>query len=306
MTRIMQLVRILNILLFLFLFTRSVHANKQSVFYHERGCHSSSRCTYSCKYGSSRTQYYSNTVATFQLLWRSGDVDPNPGPSLSTKNDDQPGGTHSNTQHLAKSRIQYDTASLQRLNPPHHVFVHQRLPCKVWKTITDLGFGRSKKTRRSKNTIPKLKSPDEITLTTLKNNLSDNPLKVMKKGLKISHLNIYSVLPKISDLNIPLENRPIDIFTLSESHLDDTVLDLELSIDGYKLERVDRNRRGGGVGVYLADHLMYSRRFDFESREIETLWIELKFPNTKPILIGTYYRPPRSNVEYNTAVERYI
>ena len=36
----------------------------------------------------------------------------------------------------------------------------------------------------------------------------------------------------------------------------------------------------------------------FNVDDIEALWIEVNLPHTKPILLGTVYRPPDENVEY--------
>ena len=43
-----------------------------------------------------------------------------------------------------------------------------------------------------------------------------------------------------------------DIFTISETWLDNSVTDVELEVPGYKLYRVDReNKKGGGICVYV-------------------------------------------------------
>ena len=50
--------------------------------------------------------------------------------------------------------------------------------------------------------------------------------------------------------------------------------------------------RGGGVAVYLHDAVSYSRRPDLESEQLNDLWVEIKFPSSKGMLLGTIYRPP--------------
>ena len=276
-----------------------------------KGCLSNTCVNYTCKYGSSRILYYSNSVATFQLLLQAGDISPNPGPELN-----KPSNSHrDNAQadnvldrpRMPTKIIRYDTALLHSINPPCHISQYQRLPCDVWKTITDLGIARVKKTRRSKKK-PKedlIASPN-LSLISESCNQSEDLLFIKEKGLRISHLNICSLTSKLDYLRSLLQRGNIDIFTLSETHLDDTVSDAELKIDNYKLERVDRNRRGGGVCVYIIDNLTYIRRLDLESHELEALWIEIKLPNTKPILTGTFYRPPRSDAVYQGQIEESI
>ena len=134
----------------------------------------------------------------------------------------------------------------------------------------------------SENTAyPKLKSLSELLLS---------------KGLKVCHQNIRSLLPKIDQVRALLEpHKGINILGVTESHLSNNVSDTEITIDGYKLYRKDRqsNHRGGGVLVYLADSLSALRREDLEKPELEAIWIELIQPHSsKGILLGTLYRPP--------------
>ena len=78
---------------------------------------------------------------------------------------------------------------------------------------------------------------------------------------------------------------------MSESKLDDSVFDNEISIEGYKLLRADRTRNGGGVACYIKSELGYNHRKDF-STDIENIFFDILLPNSKPILVGIIYRPP--------------
>ena len=78
---------------------------------------------------------------------------------------------------------------------------------------------------------------------------------------------------------------------LSETKLDESVLDSEVDIDGYKLIRLDRNRFGGGVSCYIKSEVGFNIRNDF-SVKIENIFLDILIPNSKPILIGIVYRPP--------------
>ena len=70
------------------------------------------------------------------------------------------------------------------------------------------------------------------------------------RGLHFLHLNINSILPKIEELREIAKLSKATIIGISESKLDEHVLDGEISIVGYKLIRADRNRHGGGVACY--------------------------------------------------------
>ena len=63
----------------------------------------------------------------------------------------------------------------------------------------------------------------------------------------------------------------------------------EIEIPGYVFERVDRNRDGGGVRMYIKDDIQYKKRFDFEHADIEAIWLEIKQVHRKPIIISSLY-----------------
>ena len=68
-------------------------------------------------------------------------------------------------------------------------------------------------------------------------------------------------------------------------------------------ERKDREHDShGGVMIYVKDCLHYKRRVDLESRNIESIWIELT-NNHKRILFGLFYRPPNSDSIYFSDIE---
>ena len=62
-----------------------------------------------------------------------------------------------------------------------------------------------------------------------------------------------------------IANKPFDILTISETNLDSTITDSEVSIQSFCLERLDRNRRGGGVAVYIDEKMSYHRRLVLDS-----------------------------------------
>ena len=114
-----------------------------------------------------------------------------------------------------------------------------------------------------------------------------------KNGLNIGHLNIQHIMNKLDTIKI-LTNQ-LHIFGLCETFLSDVVSDVELQINNYKIERMDRqNKRGGGLLLYLHENVPYKRRIDLENDQIESAWIEVRFSNSKSFLINFSYRPPSS------------
>ena len=84
-------------------------------------------------------------------------------------------------------------------------------------------------------------------------NQSHNHIKC-KNNINIAHINISSLLPKMSEIRQIILNRNIDIFSVQESRLD--IFDKEVMIDDYLLFRNDPNRHGGNVVLYIASTLI--------------------------------------------------
>ena len=144
---------------------------------------------------------------------------------------------------------------------------------------------------------------DQLEETQLLNisSLSDNNNWEIfnERGLHFIHLNINSILSKIDELRLIAKNSKATIIGISESKIDETVLDGEICIEGYKLERSDRNRQGGGVVCYISKEISYNVREKFSSN-IENIFLDILLPKTKPILIGILYRPPQSKLVFST------
>jgi len=70
-------------------------------------------------------------------------------------------------------------------------------------------------------------------------------------------------------------------------------------IDGYKhIEyRNCTDQIGGGVGLYVKDTFMSTRKKDLEIDGLEAMWHELKIQN-ETLLLCVCYRPPNSGLEF--------
>ena len=91
-------------------------------------------------------------------------------------------------------------------------------------------------------------SPDAqngIPSTQAKNGL-DKFEMLNKRGLHFLHVNINSVLPKLEEIRYIARSVNLSVIGLSESKLDNSVNDNEISIPGYDIMRKDRSRNGGG------------------------------------------------------------
>eukprot|EP00795_Rhopilema_esculentum_P001269 gene1268-15649_t len=52
-----------------------------------------------------------------------------------------------------------------------------------------------------------------------------------------------------------------------------------------------KSGKGGGVGAYIGDGVVWDRRYDLDNNNIEAIWIEIRPKHSKSFLVGI--RPPR-------------
>lgn len=122
-----------------------------------------------------------------------------------------------------------------------------------------------------------------------------------KKGVKITHVNICSQRNKVQDIDNLLTSDKIHILAISETHLDNTFDDATVEIQGYSIYRKDRDNKGGGVAVYIQNHIPVKVREDLMSCDVEMLWLQVHLPHLKLMLLGccyTWMLPQSSNSQY--------
>ena len=101
----------------------------------------------------------------------------------------------------------------------------------------------------------------------------------------------------------------LDIFTVSETWLNNQIEEKLTTIQGYKFLRSDRQTKlpngrikaGGGLGFYCKDTLQIDTEehsnHNISNEIIELQWAVITRPHTKKILIGNVYRPPNGNMQ---------
>ena len=154
-------------------------------------------------------------------------------------------------------------------------------PCTLWNLLPF--------PEESLNEIDNEVLDHEIDINNLSHTVNWNDFK--KRGLHLLHLNINSLLPKIDELRYIAKNSNATVIGVSESKLDNSVLNEEVNIEGYKILRSDRNRHGGGVACYIKNDITFTERENF-STDLENIFFDILLPKSKPILVGIIYRPP--------------
>lgn len=133
----------------------------------------------------------------------------------------------------------------------------------------------------------------------------------LPSGLKITNWNICSLAPtktntKLNEIKAMIHRDVTEthILSITESWLNNTFMDSQLMIEGYNLEKSDRETKslpidkscGSGIVIYIKNNLPYKRRRDFETGEIESMWLQLCPLNSSLHLLCTAYRNPDYSV----------
>ena len=120
----------------------------------------------------------------------------------------------------------------------------------------------------------------------------------------VLHLNIRSIANKFDQFKRLLDNLNIklNIIGLRETWLNDYTCTNDIfELPKYNYVGINRtNKRGGGVCIYVADHLQYKICKDLNTSiedSIESIFIEISTSAGKNIIVGVIYRPPNNKIE---------
>ena len=111
-------------------------------------------------------------------------------------------------------------------------------------------------------------------------------------------LNINSISLKFDEFKLMVSGY-FDVIIVTETKLDDSFPKAQFCIDGFSIPyRLDRNRNGGGLMIYVRDDIPSKMLTKHNLPEdIEAAFIELNFRKCKWLLCATY-RAPSQNHNY--------
>ena len=84
-----------------------------------------------------------------------------------------------------------------------------------------------------------------------------------RRGIHFLHININIITTKIDKLRYIAQKSEASVIGISESKINKSVLNGEIQIYGYEIEREDHNRHGSDVVCYIKNTLNYNTREDF-------------------------------------------
>ena len=284
------------------------------------------------KYFHQRITYYSNSCSTFNVglcklenhtfnfILFSGDVELNPGPNFKHPcgNCEKP--VKSNQQGLlCKSCDKWFHTKCQGISKIEYSRLYHT-PLEVWVCLTcslppfcDSIFLQNLNVVSDSNSFNTFLTNETGTSIDIHNDVYDESPENLfatifdKKGLHFIHLNVRSLLSKMSEFRLLFSEKKISIIALTETWLNDSINDEEIYIDGYSIIRKDRDTYGGGVCLYIKNEIAYSVREDLIETDTESVWIHVLLPKTKPIIVGVLYRPPKQKQfieKFSTILEK--
>ena len=115
----------------------------------------------------------------------------------------------------------------------------------------------------------------------------------------IGNININSLPNKFEQLK-ELVIKHIDVLVITETKLDDSFPTSQFLMKGFAEPfRLDRNRNGGGVMIYIRDAIPRRLLLKHVSpSDIEGIYIELNFRKRKWLHLGTYHPRSQSDEYY--------
>ncbi|XP_032440498.1 uncharacterized protein LOC116733782 [Xiphophorus hellerii] len=122
---------------------------------------------------------------------------------------------------------------------------------------------------------------------------SSQPISFGYEKLSVALLNINGLRNKIDQIQDVIKHCKLHVVALCETKLDPSVDTSHVYIPGFRMWRRDRNEKGGGVFLYVQDHIEARSRPDLMNPQIEIIWVEMKLLD-KPVLLGCCYRSPKS------------
>ena len=152
-------------------------------------------------------------------------------------------------------------------------------PCGVTSGGTVPNVPNVQVDQQSEGTTAEIDDP-KVTLKNLKSKHKDRPI--------IAQLNINFLYPKLDPL-IDIVKENVDILMVSETKLDETFTTAQFQIEGSQEPiRIDRNKNGGGIMIYIRDGLAAKEIKSHRLRTVEGTFIKLVIRNSKWLIMAGY------------------
>ena len=119
----------------------------------------------------------------------------------------------------------------------------------------------------------------------------------MQIKMVIASLNVNSLMSHYDETVSLIKEQGMHFLAFNEAKIDENFSSELFHIDGYKFERLDRNRNGGGIAFYIRDTFRYIIRKDAPVSSLELICAEIIPPESSPFCILSWYRPPSCAID---------
>ena len=130
------------------------------------------------------------------------------------------------------------------------------------------------------------------------------------KSLSMFHINTCSLSKNFDDLEYLLKttNMDFDIIAIADTRITKNINKItNFNINNYVFEFIPTESSTGGTVIYIANHLAYKPRTDFQiykKRDLESTFIEIINLKKSNVIIGCIYRHP--NMDLNDFNNDYL
>ena len=105
--------------------------------------------------------------------------------------------------------------------------------------------------------------------------------------LRLGHINIRLLMPSLEDVIIILRDANLDVLCVSETWLSTNISKNFLVFPGYRIIRLDRSARGGGVAIIYREYFRIKRlSAPSPGSSLGCLWATVNVRKSDPIVVG--------------------
>ena len=83
------------------------------------------------------------------------------------------------------------------------------------------------------------------------------------------HINARSLLPKMSEIRLLATKTKAAVISITESWLDESVINAEVNIHDYCVVRPDRNRHDGGMCTFVRSDIAFLQLNNLHSKTLK-------------------------------------
>ena len=125
-----------------------------------------------------------------------------------------------------------------------------------------------------------------------------------RRGMHFIHMNIRSLVPKISEVRIIAEISKAAVIGICERWLDNSVNDAEIHIEGYTIKTKIKNEEASAC-TYIVNNKFASSKQELKNSEHnQSVPAEIYLPKTKQFTVGVVYRLPNDHTFLRNFEER--